>query len=50
MRSYDEVWGKLLDEARKLHAAGQLFDEVREEQEEVRVTVLVEPEARYGRS
>ena len=45
-RSYDEVWGPLLDEARQLHAAGQLFENVREEQEEVPETVamLAEPE------
>ena len=46
LRSYDEVWGPLLDEARQLHAAGQLFENVREEQEVVPETVamLAEPE------
>ena len=46
LRSDDEIWGPLLDEARQLHAAGQLFEEVREEQEEVPETVamLAEPE------
>ena len=34
LRSYDEVWGPLLNEARQLHAVGQLFEKVREEQEE----------------
>ena len=48
LRSYDEVWGPLLDEARQLHAAGQLFEEVREEQEEVPETVamLAEPKSK----
>ena len=47
LRSYDEVWGPLLDEARQLHAAGQLFENVREEQEEEvpeTVAMLAEPE------
>ena len=47
LRSYDEVWGPLLDEARQLHAAGQLFENVREEQEEEMpetVAMLAEPE------
>ena len=46
LRSYDGVSGPLLDEARQLHAAGQLFEEVREDQEEVPETVamLAEPE------
>ena len=46
LRSYGQVWGPLLDEARQLHAAGQLFENVREEQEEVPETVamLAEPE------
>ena len=47
LRSYDEVWGPLLDEARQLHAAGQLFENVREEQEEEApetVAFLAEPE------
>ena len=46
LRSYDEVWGPLLDESRQFHAFGQLFEEVREEQEEVPETVamLAEPE------
>ena len=47
LRSYDELWGPLLDEARQLHAAGQLFEEVREEQEEEvpeTVAMLAEPE------
>ena len=49
LRSYDEVWGPLLDEARQLHAAGELFENVREEQEEVPETVamLAEPEEQY---
>ena len=40
-------WGPLLDEARQLHAAGQLFEKVREEQEEEvpeTVAMLAEPE------
>ena len=47
LRSYDEVWGPLLDEAPQLHAAGQLFENVREEQEEEvpeSVAMLAEPE------
>ena len=46
LRSYDEVWGPLLDEAHQFHAAGQLLESVREEKEEVPETVamLVEPE------
>ena len=47
LRSYDEVWGPLLDESRQLHAAGQLFDNAREEQEEEvpeTVAMLAEPE------
>ena len=45
LRSNDEVWGPLLDDARQLHAAGQLFENVREEQEEVpeMVAMLAEP-------
>ena len=38
LRSYDEVWD---DEDRQLHAAGQLFENVREEQEEVPETVVM---------
>ena len=42
LRSYDEVWGPLLDVARQLHAAGQLFENVE------RVAMLAEPqEQRY---
>ena len=47
LRSYDEVWGPLLEEARQLHAAGQLFENVREEQEEEvpeTVGMLADPE------
>ena len=44
LRSYDQVWGPLLDEARQLHAAGQLFEEVREQQEEVPETVAMHTE------
>ena len=46
LRSSDQVWGPLLDVERQLHAAGQLFGEVREKQEEVPETVamLAEPE------
>ena len=47
LRSYGEMWGPLLDEARQLHAAGQLFENVREEQEEEvpeTVAMLAEPE------
>ena len=41
LRSFDEVWAPLLDEARQLHAAGQLFEELREKQEEVPETVAM---------
>ena len=46
LRSFNEVWDQVLDEARQLHAAGQLFEKVREEEEEVPETValLAEPE------
>ena len=35
LRSYDGVWEQELDEARQLHAAGHLFENVREEEGEV---------------
>ena len=44
LRSYDGVY-QVLDEARQLHAAGQLFENVREEEGEVTepVAMLAEP-------
>ena len=46
MRSYHGVWDKVLDDARQLHAAGQLFENVGKEKVEVTepVGMLAEPE------
>ena len=45
LRSYDGVWDQVLDEARQVHAAGQLFENVREEEGEVTepVAMLADP-------
>ena len=45
LRSYDGVWDQVLDEARQLHAAGQFFENVWEEEGEVTepVAMLADP-------